>query len=431
MTMGGGSYGSSITIEEVTGTRKWSITLVGAGLPHQGVGWGIENRIPTNWYPGNFTEGTQQVIGPTEADTHMTGIWRRTLLLRSPATITPGGQATQTATPGTLSDFLEQLAIGGARLRVTWTQTKTELVPGATPGGTVTPSGPTQYQKVREGRIKSFMCTPLTGDDIKWDVTWTWVGRGAGVMQKGVSSRDSEATSSAAAVQSAITDALNLTGVLAPSSAQNPLVPLSASPDTLGQLETLDPDFVDLSAGFNADLLTLQTSFSLSTSIGLSINTTPSQINNSVLNLSVDAVATCNDFTDAVGEVPFEVMSTSDDASDVAFAAGVAAGQVLQAWTLRANAQAAATKVRAALTTNPGGGAAGVQTTAGQGPGQLLGVYRTREGDTPQRVAKHWYQNADRALDLLQANHLPLGTPYFSPGTVLLIPALRSSTSQG
>lgn len=427
----GGSYGSAITIEEITGTQKWSVTLVGGGLPHQGASWGVKNRIPTQWYPGNFNEGTQQVIGPTEAPTHFSGIWRRTLLLRSPATITPGGQKVQTATPGTLSDFLEQLAIRGARLRVTWAQTKTEMIPGASPGGSLTASGPTSYKKIREGRIEEYTATPLTGDDIKWDCSFKWVGRGAGVMQKGVSTRDSETTSSAAAVQSAITDMQNLTGLLAPSAASNPLIPLSADPDTLGEYETLDPDFLSLSGGFNASLVTLSASFSLSASVGLSISTSPSQINNSVLNLSVDTYGECNGFTDSVGQMPFELMSASVDPSDVAFSAGVAGGQVVQAWLLRNKAVAAAQKVRAALTTNPGGGAAGVQTTSALGPGQLLGVYRTRDGDTPQGVAKDWYQNADRALDLLQANHLPLGTPSFVPGTVLMIPVLRTSTAQG
>lgn len=425
-----GTYGSSITIEEVTGSRGWSVTLLGAGLPHQGAAWGLKNRIPTDFYPGNFTQGTQQVIGPKEAPSHWTGVWKRTLLLRSPATITPGGQPTHTATPWTLADFLEQLALGGARLRVTWTQTKTELIPGASPGSTFLTNGPFTYQKVREGRVAELTYTPMTGDDIKWDLSWTWVGRGAS-MQKAVSTRDGDSAANSAQVQSALTDAINLTGTLAPQAASNPLLPLSASPDTLGEYEQISPDFLLLSTGLNESLFTLQVGFGQTSDVGDSLDTDPSQINNSVLNLSVDTIGTVNLFTDQVGQMPFEILSTSDLAGDVAFAAGVAVDQVTQAWLVREAAQKAATKARLLASMNPGGGVKGVQQTSSTGPGQVLKVYRTRQGDTPQRVARKFYGNADRALDLMQANHLPLGQPSFPPGTVLMVPVLRSSASTG
>ena len=431
MSTPGGTYGSSLVIEEVTGTRLWSVTLTGSGLPHQGAGWGVENRVPTEFYPGNFTEGTQQVIGPKEAPSHFTGIWRRTMLLRSPAVITPGGQETQTATPGTLADFIEQLIIGGARLRVTWTQTKTELIPGATPGSTYTPSGPQQYQKIREGRATKFEVTPLTGDDIKWDISWSWVGRANGVQQTAVSTRDGDTSASTAAVQSAITDALNNTGTSSPQAASDPLYPLSATPDTLGLYESFSPAFLSLSLGLNTSLLAIQLNLTGTTTVANSIDSQPSQINNSVLNLSVDTVATVNGFTDALGRIPFEVLTVSDQETDVAYAAASAATQAQNAWIIREAALATAQRARLLASTNPGGGQKGVQQTSSTGAGQILGVCRTRDGDTPQSIARQWYGDADRALDLCQANHIPLGQPSFPTGTVLMIPVLRSSQAQG
>ena len=441
MNIPAGSYGSSITIDEITGSRGWSITLLGAGLPHQGAAWGAENRIPTEFYPGNFTEGTQQVIGPKESPSHWTGVWKRTLLLRSPAFITPGGQSVETATPSTLADFFEQILLGGARLRITWTQTKIEYVPGASPGSTFTQTGMLSYQKVREGRASKWDFTPMTGDDIKWDVSWKWASRG-GSQQKVVSTRDSDASSSTAAVSSAITDALTLTGTLSPQAAANPLVPFSAVPLTLGTYETVAPGFIGLSLGLNAGLFSLQTSFSLTATVSLSIGgvgggidgsggASYTQVNNSILNLSIETVSTVNTFSDQVGQIPFEVLSTSVQATDVAYAGGIASAQVYQAWAVREAAQNAATKARILASTNPGGGAKGVQQTSATGTGQLLGVYRTRDGDTPQRVARNWYGNADKAGDLLRANHLPLGQPSFVSGTVLLIPVLRSSSASG
>jgi len=419
-----GSYGSSITIDELTGSRRYSVTLIGAGLPHQGAAWGAENRIPTEFYPGNFTEGTQQVIGPKESPSHWTGKWTRTLLLRSPVTLN-GDSSSQSSQPSNVADFLEQMFLGGARLRVTWTQTKLEYnAPSGS--GRQSPSGPTLYQIVREGRASKWEFTPLTGDDIKWDVSWKWVGRG-GTQNKVVATRDSVPTSLTAAVISTIQNARNYTGPLSYSNASNPLLAFSASIFTLGLSENFSPDFVDLSDGLNSDLFTIQTNLSQTGDVSLTLDDTPDQISNSILNLSVDAVETVNTFSDNIGQMPFEVLSNSVQATDVAYAAGVAGGQVTQAWLVREAAQNAATRARILASMNPGGGVKGVQQTSSTGPGQLLGVYRTCQGDTAQRVARQWYGNADRAGDLLKANHLPLGQPSFVVGTVLLIPVLKSS----
>jgi hypothetical protein len=414
-----GSYGSSITIEEITGSRGWSAVLSGSSLPHQGAGWGAQLRNPTEFYMGN-PAGTQQVIGPKEAPSHWEGVWKRTLLLRTPATITPSGSTIQTSTPSTLAAFLEQLFLGGARLRVTWSAQKTESPPG----------GQSNLQIVREGRPAQYFFTPLTIDDWRWEVTWSWVNRGS-TQQTAVSTRDGDTAATTTQVSSAMTDVLNLTGLLVPPVAANSLIPLSATPATLGDLETLSEDMTTLGTNFNTSILSLQTSLSATNSVSLSTAGSPSQLNNSLLNVSTETVSTCNVFTDTMGQMPFEIMSQSTQASNVAAAAGIAGGQVIQAWILREAAQKARQKALAIASTNPGGGAKTSQQTASTGPGQLIAVYRTCDGDTPQRVALKFYGNADRALDLLQANHLPLGQPSFVTGTVLLIPVLRTSASSG
>jgi hypothetical protein len=415
-----GSYGSAITIVEVTGTRGWSITLVGAGLPHQGAGWGIENRVPTDFYPGNFAQGTQQVIGPKEGPSHWSGKWTRTLLVRSPAIITPDGQAVATTTPSTLADFFEQLVLGGARLRVTWTATKTESSNGV--------STPSSYQVVREGRANKLAFVPLTADDIRWEVDWRWVGRG-GTQQKAVSARDSDASSAATAVQSAITDAQSAIGAFAPYAAADPLVAYSADAFSLGTYETLSPGFSTLSSGLGTSFTTLRAEFSTSVNVGRASSTASVQSTGSLLSVCVDTVSTVNAFTDQAGEMPFEAMTTSDQASDLAYAADVAATQVLQAWVVAQAAQRAAQKARLLVSANPGGGQKGSQQTSGTSAGQMLGTYTTRAGDTPLSVARLWYGNPDRAQSLLRANHLSLGLPTFVPGTVLMVPILGSSVS--
>jgi phage tail protein X len=423
-----GSYGSSITIEEITGSRRWSVTLVGAGLPRQGLAFGASNRVPTEFYPGNFAQATQQVIGPKEDPSRMEGIWRRTMLLRSPATITPGGSDTLTATPTTLWTFLETLLLGGARLQVTWTATKTEQIPNASPGGTTTAGNAEMFQVVRVGRAAKWTFTPLTMDDVKWEIEWAWSGRG-GTQQAVVATRDGDDSAAAAAVQSSLQDALNLVGQISPSSSATPLVPLSASIFTLGVTETISPVLTGLFAGFNTSLISIQTSYDATGDVSDSTDGDPVQLQASVLNLTSDTMVTCNGFTDSVGEVPFELMSTSDDVGDIAMAADAAAQAVEAAWNARAAAQAAFVNAQLLASANPGGGTVGQTQTQAAGAASLLAVYRTCDGDTPQRVAMRYYGDADRAYDLLQANHLPLGTPSFPTGTVLMIPVLRSSAS--
>ncbi len=423
-----GNFGSSITIEEVTGSRKWSVTLVGAGLPRQGLSFGASNRVPTEFYPGNFAQATQQVIGPKEDPSRMEGIWRRTMLLRSPATITPGGADTLTATPTTLWTFVETLLLGGARLQVTWTATKTEQVPNASPGGTTSAGNAEMFQVVRVGRAVKWNFTPLTMDDVKWEIEWAWSGRG-GSQQAVVATRDGNDSAASAAVQSSITDAMNLVGQIAASSASNPLIPLSASIFTLGVTETISPTLAGLFDGFNTSLISIQANYGATVDVANTTNGDPVQLQASVLNLSSDTIVTCNGFTDSMGEVPFELMSTSDDVGDIAMAADAAAQAVESAWKARAAAQAAFVNAQLLASANPGGGTKGQQQTQAAGAASLIAVYRTRDGDTPQRVAMKFYNDADRALDLLQANHLPFGTPSFPTGTVLMIPALRSSAS--
>jgi hypothetical protein len=421
------SQGSTFTIEEITGSRGWSVTLTGAALPHQGAGWEAENRLPTEFYQGNPV-GTQQVIGPKEGPSHWEGLWHRTMLLRSPATITPSGQSTLTATPTTLAGFLEQLFLGGARLRVTWTANKTEQIPNGA-GGTSS-GNPLTFQIVREGRAARWKFTPLTVDDVKWEVSWKWVSRG-GSQQTVVATRDGDPSAQAAQVQAALTDAIALTGTLSPQAATNPLVPLSATPDTLGEYETLSPGLLTTFAGFNASMLQLQVQLAGSAALAVQVGQTPSQINNSILNLSTQTIVTCNGFVDSVGETPFEVQSTSSAASDVLYAAAAISAAGQQALMASEAAEGARERAATLVSANPGGGGQTAQQTLGLASYRIRGIYRTRDGDTPMSVAAKIYGDPDRALDLLQANHCPLGQPSFQSGTVLMLPVLRSSTASG
>jgi nucleoid-associated protein YgaU len=59
--------------------------------------------------------------------------------------------------------------------------------------------------------------------------------------------------------------------------------------------------------------------------------------------------------------------------------------------------------------------------------GDIIAVYVTKAGDTPQSIAKRFYKNPDHNLDILRANRLPWTTPTFRPGTILVIPQLTTA----
>jgi hypothetical protein len=414
--------GSALVIAEVTGTNRRTAVLVGAGLPFQGAGWKTGNRVPTDWYPGNGVEATQQVLGPKELPSTWEGVWRRNMLLRSPCFITsPGGQQIKTATPSILKDFLDSLFWNGARLRVSWLQTKIEVTNPlfisqiATFG--VQSLGTTIKAKiVREGRAKEWEFNPERSDDIKWTVSWEWVSRGQAQLQKAVSTRDDDPSALAAQVTGGVNDVVNLIN--------------TPSTLSLGQLEAFAKLPLTIANNFSRQILALQSRFQQIVGIGLTLAETPAQLANETLNLATNTVAIVNQTRQQFGEVPAELNAQGGRFVDVMRATNFQ-GQVYEAArTLGRTAQASATKSRIVASTNPGGGVKGSQQTAATTAAQILAVYRAKDTDTPQTVAAKFYGNADQALAILQANHLPYGLTAFVGNPVLIIPRLGAGATR-
>src|ERR1700722_1773414 len=120
--------GSVITIAETSGTQARRVSLIGSALPDWGASWKTSQKVVTDWYPGNGTTATQQVLGPREMPSTWEGQWRRNMMVRAPSSFGSAAQTDQPcATPATLRDFLDLVFFQGARLQVTWTVTKEEV----------------------------------------------------------------------------------------------------------------------------------------------------------------------------------------------------------------------------------------------------------------------------------------------------------------
>ncbi len=112
---------SSLTIKELTGLKR-VVTLRGPSLPFQGATWGAIQRVVTTWYPGNAVEATQSVMGPALKPSSWTGVWRTTMMLRTPTLYSVNGGSDQTIVQAfTLANILEDIFQLGQRLRVEWT----------------------------------------------------------------------------------------------------------------------------------------------------------------------------------------------------------------------------------------------------------------------------------------------------------------------
>ena len=396
-------HGSVLLIEEVSGTRGRKVTLLGPGLPFQGAGWETGLRAPTDWYPGNGVEATQQVIGPFEMPSSWEGVWRRNMLAKTPSllTATAGGQDTPVTIPFALKTFLDTLFLSGARLRVSWINQKAEQDIFGNVGQ------PKSYKIVREGRATKWGFNPDRADDIKWHVEWTWVSRGQAQLQKTVSTRDEDSTALSTQLTAGINDATNLT-----------------QPLTLAGLLSIAQAPLALMTNLNRKLLQAESRISQVADAALEVASTPAQIANSALDIATNTMSVCRQFQQQFGWIPLEYQSTSDYANDLATQGKAGAAVYESTRTLARNAQQSRVRAQSILSTNPGGGGATSQQTIATGAIRIIAVYRTKQGDTPQNIAARFYGSADRALDLLRANHMPWGQTGFDVGTVLLVPKI-------
>jgi hypothetical protein len=383
---------------------------MGPSLPFMGAEWGGENNMSTTWYPGNADEATQNILNPQEVPSNWHGEWKRTLMGKAPTTYEDENGASQSVvSPDQLVDILEDIFRAGFRLRVTW------MVEGLTPDQ--------QGKKVREGRAKKWNFKYTRLQDIEWEVTFDWLGRGRST-QKVVGVRDDSMIAATAAMNS---QAANLASLAAAAAfiSSNPTVRLSASTLSLGRLESLVPAVYSL---LQTAVQTVQQTMSRvvnATQLATQVVNLPFAVANAGIAAARDMTHTCNTFSDQVGQTPPEQMSLSSKVSDITSAAQFYAQNKSQFQLMARQGQLFADKIRQRQGTIGLQGKASPQSSS-MLQSDIIAIYLTKTKDTPQLISQKFYQTPDHGADIMRANRLPLYQPNFPSGKVLIIPNLQT-----
>lgn len=138
--------GTSLAIEEVTGDL--SVVLRGRSMPYRGVEWGVEQRIKTDWYPGNPV-ASQQILGPQEGKTVLKGMWKDRFIRGS---IEVSGADTPRFATDAVQLF-HRICRAGRLLRVSY------------------------LAEVRVGYLRKFVPTYDRAQDVAWEMEFEWQGR--------------------------------------------------------------------------------------------------------------------------------------------------------------------------------------------------------------------------------------------------------------
>lgn len=409
----GGDYSSAILIEELSapsGRRPRTITLQGPGLPFRGANWGGANNLATEWYPGNGDEGTTQNLGPTEKNTNWSGRWSRSLMGKAPSLATDDqGSPITVVDPATLWTLLEDVVRGGARVRVTWTQSS--------------PNPSSRAKVVREGHAASWDFKPDRAQDIEWEIEWQWQSRGAR-LQTTSSVRDGSIEAASARLNLAMADLAQQLAT-APIIQSNQKIANSANTFTLGQLETIASAPAAAATALQRQVLQLQSQVKQVAAIARTVQGEPAQVVGSAIAAASSSIAAMRSFTDQQGRVPIELMASKQQVADQLRAFRYLAGASDGASSVSSAAQALVEQIAAKAPTPAGAGALS-PTSARAAAGDMLAVHVCRDGDTPARLSVRYYGSMDHGVDILQANRLPWHTVSFNKGQVLFVARLRT-----
>ena len=130
------------------------IKLEGRALPYRGVSWETEQRTKLTYYGGNPV-ASQQILGPVDAATTISGIWKDRFL--------------GNGTPQDLVDTFDGLCRAGISVEVVWG----DRSDGEAIGNPI----------VRRGVIKRFKHAYDRVQDIAWEMTFEFRGRDTPVQQ--------------------------------------------------------------------------------------------------------------------------------------------------------------------------------------------------------------------------------------------------------
>ncbi len=402
---------STVLIEELVSIgRGRKILLVGPSLPFQGAAWGGRLAMETVWYPGNSTEATQQVLGPQLTSSSWEGVFRRTMMGKTPSSYTDeNGSTVKVTSPVFMRDVLELLFQLGARLRVTWTQIR------ETDGR--------KFEIVREGRAESWEFPHDRIEDISWRISFVWVSRGVD-QQKAVSVRDADISASFVQLDAFMnelqakvqTDRLKQT---------TPGVLNSAGKLTLGQLEALAKAPNDALKSVTDSLQRNINSIRRAVDVADRFRSAPSQITGTVLSFTQNNIALINQYVDKWSRAPAESQTNKAKVADITRSVtyfGQSAESMRE--LARQSQQTATDLAKQESVSNSRGASVPSSQTSKNRPGTILAVHIFKQGETIQNVSLKYYGTADNVADILKANRLPINTVSVNPGKILIIPVL-------
>jgi len=394
---------STLTIEELDGDRR-RLELAGPSLPFRGAAWPVEQRVVTEWYPGN-SEATQHVLGPIDPETSLTGVWNTTRLVRVPAKFfsSPDAPETLVSNAFTLHEVLDDFARAARLLRVTW-------------------SADADRRVVRLGRITKYRPEFQRADDVGWSLDLAWVGRGTD-QKRAVSVKDESLRPSLVALASAMNDVTAAIETAAIRSARR--VGNAATAFSLGDLERL----ADAPSRLLDRVSRAATQFSFTVN---GLKGIADKATNLPRSLATRASATG-------ASVRLSFVGASDEAGRAPFEVGVPPGGRV-ASTMRARkyqddafrqvdrgAASAAllehvSRARASALADVSGADTADQERA-------YAVHAARAGETFASIARRFLGSADRGGDVARANGFPAYQVSPPVGASLLIPRLSSVSS--
>lgn len=384
--------------------------------------WTGEATVVTTWYPGNGTEASQQVMGPKEMPSQWSGEWNRTRMGRAPSYFfDETGTLRGIVDPHELWQLLDDFRITASRLRVTWSVRGRQLIGTNLSAQDVTDKE-VDFSIVREGRIKNLKINPNRLTDIPWSMELHWMSRG-GRQDKVASVRRDEDLALAATAVSRSIDALGFytdTKIVS----LNKNARLSAGRLTLGQLESMANAPLKAVNTAMAKLRYNVNQFKRVGNLSRKLATTPFAVANSVLDFARNTNAITNQFIDSFGRTPVELLSTKQKVADLA-RSSTYFNRIAEGMRNTAKESSALDlRLRQAIVAGATRGQLTVKESATTRAGDLIAIHVCKTGDTPQRVSMKYFNNPDQGEPILRANRLPLHTPSFRGGLILIIPAL-------
>ena len=408
---------SEIVIVEQAGAKR-ELRLQGPALPKQGANWGGKNRLVTTWYPGNSQQATQQVLGPTEIPTNWAGIWRSTMLHRTPAIFVPrpGTQQRLVFADG-LREIFEDILRRSALLLVYWISAETTTFGGRS--------------ITRTGRASDWNFNYARVDDIDWTVTWEWTGRGLS-QQRVTQFRTDGTNQSNMALMAAITQAVQEAASRTKMQLSKRTIPNSASKFTLGQIEQILDAPGQLMKDFSQSMRSVETSFGHIADIVSRTKGLPYEIASQALDIATGAIQTANRFNDQISQKPPELLQTQNSLAALTRAASFFKGGQDAADIVVSRTYPISADIRAQIDARRASGANGnAQPLTNNAAASLNGkktevqTYVVRQSDTLLGISLQFYGVIEGAYGIAFANGLSLKA-YPPVGKVLIIPPLNT-----